>query len=228
MNCQEARDLLGSLSDELSEALRSHLEGCSSCSAEWERIVSLDAGLRNAILQEPIDTSRLDARIRERIAPPVWRWVGAAAAVVLVGCLGLYRTTRPEQACLDAAFDHHREVVEGQRRTWRSDPGAIEALAAQQGIALTAFSRLSGAGLRLERAKICRLDGRVFLHLVYSSGDREVSVYLRHEEASPQAVQEAGAGRERVAYFDAQGLHTIVVADASAESVRKIAHSLLG
>src|SRR5580693_2811893 len=153
----------------------------------------MDAQLRDAILAEPIDATPLDEHIRKQIAAEVNRrsiqrgkWIAAAAiAAMLAIAVGGY-VVMPNRGraamCADAARDHRVEVVEHQRRTWLTDAAAIEALASRRG--LSAPAAIAPMGYRLERGKLCRLGGRVFLHLVYSNGVREFSLYLRDSAPS--------------------------------------------
>ena len=39
------------------------------------------------------------------------------------------------------------------------------------------------AGYHMEHAKLCRLNGRIFLHVVYSDGSREFSLFLRQPDS---------------------------------------------
>jgi hypothetical protein len=64
----------------------------------------------------------------------------------------------------EAARDHRLEVVEHRPRRWQAK--APEALPA------------APANYRLEHSKICRIEGKPVLHLVYTDGSHEVSVYV--------------------------------------------------
>src|SRR5690349_4765987 len=76
--------------------------------------------------------------------------------------------------CSEAVRDHRIEVIESSPRRWLDNPAALQALAAKQGLPVP-----KPAGYQLERGKLCRLQGRIFLHLVYSDGSHEASLYLR-------------------------------------------------
>jgi hypothetical protein len=202
----------------------------------------LDAQLRDAIFAESLDTTALDAHIRQQIAVEGnqrrihrGKWIGAAGVAALltiaVGGFWFLPNRGPAAMCADAARDHRIEVVERQRRTWSTDAGAIDALAARRGLSAHAAEAMAPAGYRLERGKLCRLGGRVFLHLVYSDGAREFSLYLRDSapaETFPGIVRTIGAvhldlGAEHVAQVPSARFTALVVTDESPDAARDIA-----
>jgi hypothetical protein len=202
----------------------------------------VDAQLRAAILAEPMDTTALDAHIRKQIAVEVNRrrvhrgkWIAAAgvAALLAIAVGGYWFLPNRGSAamCADAARDHRAEVVEHQRRNWLTDAAAIDALAARRGLSAPAAEAMAPAGYHLERGKLCRLGGRVFLHLVYSNGAREFSFYLRDSapsETFPGTVRAIGAlslqlGSEHVAQVPSVRFTALVVTDESQDAAREIA-----
>jgi hypothetical protein len=203
----------------------------------------LDAQLRAAILAEPIDATALDAHIRQQTAVEEHRrrirrgkWIAAAGiAAMLAIAVGGYwflPNRGPAAMCADAARDHRVEVVEQQRRNWLKDAAAIDALAARRGLSASAAEAIAPAGYRLERGKLCRLGGRVFLHLVYSNGAREFSFYLRDSapsETFPGTRRAIGAGlnldlgAEHVAQVPSARFTALVVTDESQDAARDIA-----
>jgi hypothetical protein len=87
----------------------------------------------------------------------------AAAAIAAVALLAIF--VRPIPAAFhEAARDHRLEVVEHRLRRWQAK--APEALP------------VTPANYRLEHSKICRIEGKPVLHLVYTDGLHEVSVYV--------------------------------------------------
>ena len=162
------------------------------------------------------------------------RWVmaaiGAAAALLIVaaGYRGLLGP-RVAPVYAAAALDHRLEVVQKTPRPWKVDLSEVAALAEKQGIPVSAPVALSSGPYRLERAKLCFLDGRIFLHLVYSDGTQEFSVYLRQRgaESLPGRARETDNGRvlrtsnpgaEHVASFQTDGLTVMVVTDQSSDA----------
>lgn len=194
----------------------------------------LDRQLRAAIHSEPVDTSALDREIRRKVAEDVRRvrrgkWIAAAGvAALLLLTVGGYRVFahRDAELCSDAAVDHRREVVEQQKRVWAEDAPSIAALAARQRIALDTSS-LAPAGYRLRRGKLCRIGGRVFLHLVYSDGAREFSLFVRDRPASSSLrLATLDSGSEHVAPVESSRYTALIVSDESPEAAQRIARSL--
>jgi hypothetical protein len=209
---------------------------------EMQRDELMDAQLRDAILAEPIDTTPLDAHIRKQIAAEAsqhkiqrGKWIAgigfAALLAIAVGGYWFLPNRGPAAMCADAARDHRVEVVEHQRRNWLTDAGAIDALAARRGLSAAAAETMAPVGYRLERGKLCRLGGRVFLHLVYSNGVREFSFYLRDSaptETFPGTARAMGAfnlnlGAEHVAQVPSLRFTALVVTDESQDAARDIA-----
>ena len=234
MNCRETMAasplyLSGELDPDATAEARAHLASCAGCAAELEQLAELDRRLRDSVLGEAIDTARLDRRVRWSIAPRRGWWIGAgagaaAAAVLLIALWTGRAAPAPDPVCAAAAGDHHREVVDGRPRTWLRDDAAIQALAAREGIETAAIPRLDAAGLRLDRARLCRLDGSPFLHLVYSDGRRDVSVFLRKAAGGASAIRSADSGAEHVAWFETARTRAIVVANQSRATAVGVAH----
>ena len=143
----------------------------------------LDALLRDACEREAIDTAALERSVRARLRHRVLalQWMALAAALILIAWSVSYRLRAPS-VFEQAARDHRVEVVEHSPRRWRTENAAIDGIARRFGFSSEQAARLAPAGYKLEHAKICGLDGRPALHLVYSSGDvsggSEFSVYI--------------------------------------------------
>ncbi len=232
MNCKDVSELSSLfLSRELDSArtgeLRKHLENCRSCAAEIDQLRQIDVRVRDAVFSESVDASQIEDNVRQAIAAPSRRWMGAAASIaaaIVIGGIGFRLWSAPNRTCVEAAGDHKAEVVNGARRTWRADPASIAELADRQGISYAAVARLSGAGFDLERGKLCRLDGRIYLHLVYSNGAEKVSVFLRQRDSgSANPIRTAEALSENVAYFDTDRVSALVVAHKSPDAATQLA-----
>lgn len=86
---------------------------------------------------------------------------------------------------------------------------------------------LAPVGYRLEHGKLCRLDGRPFLHLVYTNGANEVSVFLRPwddpepsqgtamETVNNSVLYTVDIGPEHLSFFQTRQLTAVVVSDQS-------------
>ncbi len=213
MNCQEFQNLCelyltGELDQERAAALAAHLGNCSSCAQQFAGIIALDDQVRRSVLALEEDSRGIERRVQEAIAAGVsaennsdgarWnRWVPIAAALLLaVGLAFLIRLQEARAAgrvVAAAQRDHRFEITEGQLRRWLVEDAAIEKLAASQGVAAQQLRALTPAGYRLAQGKICRLDGQLFLHLVFAQGATKVSVFVRQSESRSALVRTAGA-----------------------------------
>ncbi|HXX70974.1 MAG TPA: zf-HC2 domain-containing protein [Candidatus Acidoferrum sp.] len=204
MNCRDITRLAplyitGELEVERAAEFDAHLRTCSSCIEEVERQARADARLREVILAQEYDATEVDRRVRGLIAAEAkghqlprfergWRrWTavvaGFAAALVLLLVAYLSLGAHFPRVYADAATDHRLEVVEHQPRHWLTDPEQIALLAEEQAIAPAVLDRIASGNYRLVRGKLCYLDRRIFLHLVFSDGTREFSLYLRPRDA---------------------------------------------
>jgi hypothetical protein len=192
----------------------------------------MDERLRAALLAEPVDTSALDARVRalvnrssieQRIHRGKWLAAASIAAVFVIAVGGyFYLPNRGNTAmCADAARDHRVEVVDHARRNWLTETAAMDALAVKHGFSAARAKAVAPAGYRLERGKLCRIGGRVFLHLVYSDGSHAFSFYLREHggDAGP-VVDVAG---DHVAPVSSGQFTALVVTDESRAAAVEIA-----
>lgn len=180
----------------------------------------LDRRLRETILSEEVDASRLATVVRNQIRASrnhAWGWGVAAAAILLTILAGTisYRALHQERTsliCAAAAQDHQREIVEGAPRRWLGHLSAIQALAQKQGVPVDAIAALSASGYRLERARLCFLEKQIFLHLVYTKDGRQYSVYLRPSDGPPRnpLVQ----GTQTLAYFQSARVTAVFVSSA--------------
>mgnify|MGYP001079506426 CR=1 FL=1 len=75
----------------------------------------------------------------------------------------------------DAARDHRAEVIEHRPRHWKTAPQDLNAIAGQYRIT-------APAGFSLKEAKRCGISGKPVMHLVYTDGKRDVSVYVTGTE----------------------------------------------
>jgi anti-sigma factor RsiW len=224
MNCNDVLDLspqyrAGELDAERAAAVAAHLNACPDCA----RDVELDARLRRVVLAEPVDTAAADVAIRRRLNREIRlrrvSFAAGIAALLLVGLgLMMYRAgTGSKTIYAAAAQDHRREVIEHERRAWVSQPERWDALAARQGISPSAPSAI--AGYHVEHAKLCRLNGRIFLHVVYSDGSREFSLFLHQPDSQRLTpVHVASSGGEQVAAFETAHVSAMIVADRATDA----------
>ncbi|HKV06108.1 MAG TPA: anti-sigma factor [Candidatus Acidoferrales bacterium] len=256
MKCSDTAELAplyiaGELSAKRAAAFDSHLRTCPACLRELQEQAQLDAQLRRALLAEEPDVANLNRRVRERIEAEasdskqsIMRLrrrrlvivASGAAAALLLSAIGYRLLLSPRVASVyaAAATDHRLEVVEQRPRPWFVDPARIASLAEREGVPGSAPFALDSSGYHLERARVCWLDGRFFLHVVYSNGGQEFSVYLRQrdgqrpagrfrETANGRSLYTSKFGQENVASFETDRLMAMVVTDQSTDAALSFA-----
>jgi len=243
VNCNDVLNfaplyLTGELDPARLELFSMHLEGCPSCARELRRQAECDRLLRAGVLAGRIDSAAVDRGVRREIARESRRWLFTAAgiaAVILAAVLGV-RAFSPHNMPVytAAALDHRLEIVDGQPRKWFTDRAAIDALAGQEGVSDSMISAIAPAGYRLAKGKLCRLDGRVFLHLVYASAvdanaSASFSVFLRRPESGSgvngKRIYTEARGAEHVAGFEGRQLSALIVTEQSGDTALRLARS---
>ena len=248
MNCRDIADLQplylsGELASEpdptRADAFRAHLAVCEACSRDVERQVEVDRALSDGVRAEHVDNSALDRGVLASIAAtrrPRMIWMAAAAAMTAIVALGVFGSQvlmmRPSNPlCTDAAKDHRDEVVNGELRAWRHTVPELQVLADRPGVGVPIAAP---PGYRLERGKLCRLEGHVYLHLVYSNGAQEFSLFLRHrgaemppgpakEIANGRPLYTVDRGRDHVAFVQTDRLTAVIVTDQSSQTALALA-----
>jgi anti-sigma factor RsiW len=239
MNCRDIQEIAPLwLSGELEHAqiaeVLTHLENCAECARSLAEDTSLDARIRKAMGEEQPDSTRIVGIVRQRMDSqrrPRWLLAGGVAAAVLVAIgFGMphFVPQQPGKLFVDAARDHRLEVMEHQPRRWRSDPDEIGTMAGRFGFTSATPAALAPVGFRLVHAKTCGLEGRPALHLVYTDGAREISIYVRRETDALRrdALQQAGSaeiGSERIASAERAGYSALVVTTGRLDECRQFA-----
>ena len=188
----------------------------------------LDRKLREAYTRDPVDTRGLERSIRAEIRSHTLRRSAlrfASAAALVVAILGAYWAARrsPEPKLYrDAALDHQAEVVQKAPRRWRTTDSELDTLTGRFGLTR---QRVAFSEYRLLRAKVCLLDGRRVLHLVYSSGGSEYSLFLL---ADNQHVPtgEARIDAEYIEGFDGAHKTGLVVSDGPGADCRRFTETV--
>ena len=233
MNCAEVLNLAplyltGELEPGRADEVAAHIKGCASCAWELGQQKALDAVLRETVLAEELDSARVEGNVRLVIGGPAGRasarrWLFALAGLAAVLLLAVFlMRARPVYAA--AAKDHRLEIVELQPRKWSTDRASIAALAQRQGVSESDLDRIAAAGYHLAQGKLCFLDGKIFLHLVYANDAGRVSVFLRPADHI-EAVHAESHGAEHVAGFQDQKVSALFVTDQSGDAALRFARS---
>jgi anti-sigma factor RsiW len=252
MNCSEATYMMPLYESSELDArgmaeFELHLQQCLSCAREVEQLRALDDVLRNAFAEQQEDSQALRARFWQQFSH-VARFrrvlfkqsvkLKAIAAMLLVGTIaGLsyfveQHTTQTIYA--SAADDHDEEVV---RRVpvegWFNTPVEIERLASTQLGDSDIIFKFRPSDYHLSRARVCDLLGKLYVHLVYQNGSREISVFLRRKDSElPGVIVETvkgcglhaeSTGRLEVVGFQSVKFTVLMVSDLFREENLRLA-----
>jgi len=142
---------------------------------------------------------------------------------VLVAALAARSGLAPARVYQDAADSYRREVLGHEPAPWVLGETKLAGLAELEGVQADTARALAGAGYHMEKGRICRLDGRAFLHVVYTDGAHEYSVFLRRNETEPlpgtsqgsvngKTLYSAKVGGQQLASFRSGAFTVLVVA----------------
>lgn len=259
MNCSETKFVMPLyLSSELDAPSMAdfelHVQRCSSCARELEYSGHYDEVLRDACLEQPVDTLGLRGRALNEISKSGPRRrslfrgrpysTPVAAVLLLAIAMGaLYFSLRDgaSQTVYAAVLeDHYNEVVQHPAiGGWRETPQEIRAFVREELGDADFLDRLAPADYHLARARHCDLPDHPYVHLVYENEVREISVYLRRSDAElPGAAVEtvngcslhaAAINKFEIAGFQSQRYTVLLVSDLPrAESLRIARNAALG
>ena len=257
MRCEDALRLLppylanGLEKDDIA-ALSRHLEGCEGCATALLSERHLDTLITKAVDAATPPAIGLQERVRRQIeSTPAPRrmvmWTRLAYAAVFLLAIGVgWRVwssdaRRMHLLCADAADDHLTEVSQHAHVRWRTTVPEIQALARQYigPVELpVAVESVQQQPLALSRARICRLQGMRFLHLVYSDGgSHEVSVFLATADDDSGRWEGVPAhhatdvhqeldGRVEVSAVRSADITVVVASDENNKATKQIASEL--
>ncbi|MBV9075813.1 MAG: hypothetical protein JOZ10_19485 [Acidobacteria bacterium] len=195
MNCPNYEQVTDAyLSGEIDGAdWRSHLNCCPDCAAKLQAESDFDLIVKHAVNEERLQTRQLEAHVRAEIRksrklwhiPTFTKMRYGIAATVTFGVLGLatfgYSKGRMDHnaVCSDAADDHQEEIVAKAPKKWRSDMKQVEALSAKIVGDPSVAERVAPAGYHLIGARVCTLHDKDYMHLDFSDGSNEISLFVR-------------------------------------------------
>ena len=200
MNCPYVDSVTDAyLSGEIENAQwRTHIAGCAWCSFKLSEEADLDLLLKHALTEQPLETQRLESRIRNSIAhshtpvrPSTLVFRYAASTLLVLVALSLatfsYAKSRIDRTaiCVDAADDHREEVIDKAPRKWRIDPQELQTLSQKMTGDSGLAQRIAIPGYQFSGARTCYLHGKRYMHLRYSNGSNEISLFLRHHDQHP-------------------------------------------
>jgi anti-sigma factor RsiW len=229
MNCKEIEELAplylsGELEEDRKVLFHTHLAECRGCAQQIEQQEAMDARLRKALCAGLPVAGEIERSVRRQIARERSRRWMLAAAILIAAVIG-YRVLRPETLYADAALDHRQEVLEHQPRRWRTDPAEIEKLAARY--QLRDVTSLAPDGYRLEHAKMCGLDGKPALHLVYSNGVQEISLFVLSRTGRDRGISATSVGNVQLAAFQNDRIQIIATGGGDCLRFVRFAASVL-
>jgi len=241
MNCSDVLEvaplyLTGELDSAHAKKFEAHLATCPACARELGQQQAVDRLLRASLLAEPVDSQRVERSVRQLVAhadaPRVLRnrvvaifALAALAAVLLLAALGTRTAFWPRKQTqavyAAAARDHQLEIVDKQPRKWLTDDASIQALARTEGVSFAAITAIAPSGYHLAQGKICRLDGHLFLHLVYVNALGNFSLFLRRTDGKAtdrKSIYTETQGAEQVAGFQNHQLNALIVTGQSGDA----------
>jgi len=252
MRCNEFDDLASLyLTDELDAVRRRefdrHVAGCSMCASLLERQVRADDLLRSSLATLPVPTAAVRSRVSALIhAAPWWRQIfqtrrfqfALASTLLVIATISFLRSRSDPRAVYlfkTAAADHVECVVQRMEKPgWVTDVGATEQLAIQIVGDARPVRALAPAGYTLVKARPCRLEGKakIWLHLIYARGTREISFFVRNRRISPASTGQLAltaslssqrVGDLEVVGFERGGYGIVFAADVSRNEALRFA-----
>jgi anti-sigma factor RsiW len=225
--------LSGELEEDRKVLFHTHLAECRSCAQQVQQQESMDARLRKALCAGLPDAGKLQRSVSRQIAQKRaewWQLIAAVAAALLIAAVlryGLYRPGPGARLFTEVTRDHQQEVTEHQPRHWRTDPVEVDKLAARY--QLHDVTSLAPAGYRLEHAKMCGIDGQPALHLVYTNGVQEISLFVLLQTGRDRGISATGVGNVHLAAFQNERIRIIATGGAWGDCLQfvRVAASVL-
>src|SRR5260370_38424688 len=242
-DCERTREVLGPYTDNELEGLptsqmATHLEQCARCRRELEIIQSQKRLLASAIKNSSYDSTTLRASIEAAtirrhsfllsnanlLGVPAWSLAVSLILLMGLGSIYLYRrfeTAQPNSIYLAAANDHRTGSAASDAADWVQSDSAIAEKANAIWNARRLLPHSFGKDYSLARARLCQLNGKSFLHLVYEAPDGSTaSLFIcPHKGALPYG--------QRTMTLDSRTLELTRTSDLSVNSTIKTDYLLI-
>jgi hypothetical protein len=188
MICQDARLLIGAEPDTVSRELAEHLQGCHACSEFRREMTALEANIRRALEQLPVEqpsfelpsgTLHTHRGSRQRHNRVVSAWSGwALAASILVAVVSAFAiwTLHPTESLAHDVVVH----VAGEPNSWTTSEQV--SAATLNNILRTAGVTLDTGSDRVVYARSCWFRGHYVPHLVVETSRGPVTVLVLRNE----------------------------------------------
>ena len=259
MNCSEVKKLIQLYMDSELEArdtleVQRHLETCSSCNRTLQVLTDQDEKLRTAARAEVVGSVILRDRVLQAIGQverpvaatgrvPLGGLVGSvsvlarvAAIVLVAGLLALILLKSgilhgaQNAVYADAIQDHQDHcMLENTIHRMYTDPSKIDLLTSKY-CGINGPMDLSSQGLSGARARLCALQGKAYLHLLYfKSGEQNdgtmhqgISFFVRTDNtAVARSLNIARKDGLVVGSASRPGISLVVVSPFSEDETKK-------
>jgi anti-sigma factor RsiW len=245
MECREARELLAAqLDDELdpatSRSVAAHVGSCADCAAALEAQRRASDEIRRG-LEYHRAPAALRARVRRELAHAtprsapafgLWRWVGAAAAFVLVAggaWLAGSRSSESDSLTRDVVASHVRSLMAGHLTDVAStDQHTVKPWFAGKLDFSPPVTDFAARGYPLVGGRLDYVDGRAVAALVYERRRHVINVFIAPTSEGGEAVS---APETRQGYHVIRGRDAAmaywIVSDLNGEELSQFARLMI-
>jgi len=197
MNCSDVQYLIPlHLSGELDSAsmaqFERHVDECPVCQKQMEEQQELNKEICAALLSESVDITALRMRVLAEVKGertvsifntvrhPIRIAFAVAAGLLIILTIGA--TNRDNARYEQASLDHVDEVVRASHKEWHTQGSSIGQLVSRCMKTPPQLQQLSIPGYQLLRGKECGISKSRYIHLVYSNGAQQISMYVLEDD----------------------------------------------
>jgi anti-sigma factor RsiW len=250
VTCELSRSLLHGYLDGELDALRAeeferHLESCSQCIAELGEQESLRASLQSAQLYERAPAG-FTKKIKRQIAKkesdaewswvPIWRWIGASAAIVILVALIYISGQRiftarvsVQEAAVNEMIDAHVRSLQAGHLTdvASTDQHTVKPWFAGKVDYIPPVRDFAESGFPLVGGRLDVLNGRTVAVLVYGRRKHFINVFVWPESGKEVGIPATGMrnGYQWI-YSHGHGMEFCAISDVSATDLHDLSELL--